>query len=193
MCCAGAMAATPKGRAAPMEKLPADAMAASSGRALVPGVRPSSSRACEPKASCAMSWSATLRGEAGIQSAPYVNLGQFVLLAGEIIFQFGAFLRKRCSFEVGLRVHRDVFSGRHGHARRQPAPRCRSAADSHARRALPRGRAAGWSRKLSRHSHPEPRRAANRCCPAYGCLCGERALFSCMHKQVFWPRGGHLF
>ena len=49
----------PSGRTAPSEKLPAEAMAACRGRAFDKGEIPNSSRACEPRASCAMSWSAT--------------------------------------------------------------------------------------------------------------------------------------
>src|SRR5258708_905436 len=62
--CAGAISTTVTGSVAPMEKLPAEARAACNGRALELGEMPNSSRAWDPKASCAISWSATLPANA---------------------------------------------------------------------------------------------------------------------------------
>ena len=51
---------TASGNAAPTAKLIADANAACKGFAIVISEIPSSSRACAPRASCAMSFSATM-------------------------------------------------------------------------------------------------------------------------------------
>ena len=56
-----------------------------------------------------------LRGKRAIESAMHVNFGQFAALAGEVDLELGALLRERSRFRIGLRMHGNVFSGRHGH------------------------------------------------------------------------------
>ena len=68
---AGDSAATASGSAAPAAKLAAEANAACTGRALIVAEMPSSSRACAPNASCAISWLATCWASAG--SSPRVT------------------------------------------------------------------------------------------------------------------------
>ena len=62
---AGDSAATASGNAASAAKLAADVSAAYTGRALIVEEMPSSSRACEPSASCAINWLATCWASTG--------------------------------------------------------------------------------------------------------------------------------
>ncbi|MBB5502339.1 hypothetical protein HDG37_006575 [Paraburkholderia sp. MM5384-R2] len=102
----GASAVTMSGKAAPTEKLLADASAACNGVAAVVSEIPNSSRACAPSAS----W-----GKRHIETAPHVNRGQLSMLARAIRIELRLFFGERCCFGIRLRRDGYVLACRHRH------------------------------------------------------------------------------
>ncbi len=133
------------GSSAPAANASAEATAASSGRARVRSVMPSSSRACAPSASCAASLRRDLLGQLARQPALHVDAHQLPVLGFGRRRQLLALARQVGALAVRLRTDRHVLAG---------------AIDSAppTRPAMPVMQHAGGAEVRGRHAHHEARR-----------------------------------
>ena len=130
-------AATITGSAAPTAKVAAEASAACSGRAVWISERPSSSRACAPRASCVHQLHGHLMRQLRVEPAAPVDGSQFFHFVLGVLGELAAFAFEVGLFGVGLRADRDVFP--RGHRQRA----CRQARDARQQHGRARGAAGG--------------------------------------------------